>query len=107
MNTHARLVEELSKVRGRIALPATMTGMTRRGFVAGASMAAAAGAMASVALADQPPAGDGPAPEAAEAGAPAEAVAPAVGMTFEGNAGKTMGEVLGAGWLGDEPYQPR
>ena len=106
MNTHARLVEELSKVRGRIALPATMTGMTRRGFVAGASMAAAAGAMASVALADQPPAGDGPAPEAAEAGAPAEAVAPAVGMTFEGNAGKTMGEVLGAGWLGDEPEIP-
>ena len=25
------------------------------------------------------------------------------GMTFEGNSGKTMGEVLGAGWLGDEP----
>lgn len=106
MNTHARLVEELSKVRGRIALPATMTGMTRRGFVAGASMAAAAGAIASVALADQPPTGDGPAPEAVEAGAPAEAAAPAVGMTFEGNAGKTMGEVLGAGWLGDEPEIP-
>ncbi len=107
MNTNARLVEELSKVRGRIALPATMTGVTRRGFVAGASMAAAAGAIASVALADQPPAGDGPAPAASPDAAPAaEAGAPAAGMTFSGNAGKTMGEVLGAGWLGEEPEIP-
>ena len=105
MNTNARLVEELSKIRGRIALPATMTGMTRRGFVAGASVAAASAAVATVALADQPPAGDGPAP-AAKAASATEAAAPAAGMTFSGNAGKTMGEVLGAGWLGEEPEIP-
>ena len=89
----AQVVSELFKVRGAIPLPAVMT---RRGFVAGAGAAVAAATMAGTALADQAPAG------APEAGA-AEAAPTAVGMQFTGNEGKTMGEVLGAGWLGEEP----
>ena len=88
-----QVVGELSKVRGAIPLPAAMT---RRGFVAGAGAAVAAAAMAGTALADQAPAG------APEAGA-AEVVPTTAGMQFTGNEGKTMGEVLGAGWLGEEP----
>lgn len=88
-----QVVGELSKVRGAIPLPAAMT---RRGFVAGAGAAVAAAAMAGTALADQAPAG------APEAGA-AEVVPTTAGMQFSGNEGKTMGEVLGAGWLGEEP----
>ena len=86
-------VGELSKVRGAIPLPAAMT---RRGFVAGAGAAVAAAAMAGTALADQAPA------DAPEAGA-AEVAPTTAGMQFTGNEGKTMGEVLGAGWLGEEP----
>ncbi len=89
-----QIVEKLSKVRGAIPLPASLT---RRGFVAGAAVAAVAGGAVS-ALADE--ATD--AEETADSGETAD-TASATGMTFSGNAGKTMGEVLGAGWLGDEP----
>ena len=88
-----QVVGELSKVRGAIPLPAAMT---RRGFVAGAGAAVAAAAMAGTALADQALA------DAPEAGA-AEVAPTTAGMQFTGNEGKTMGEVLGAGWLGEEP----
>ena len=91
--TKEQVVSELSKVRGAIPLPSAMT---RRGFVAGAGAAVAAAAMAGTALADQAPAG------APEAGA-AEVAPTSAGMQFTGNEGKTMGEVLGAGWLGEEP----
>ena len=85
--------------RGRIDL-------SRRGFLAG--MGALAGAAGLGALAGCSPssptssAGDSSsanaaAPTAANASTASAAAAPT------GNAGKTMGEVLGAGWLGEEP----
>jgi uncharacterized protein with FMN-binding domain len=100
-----QVMDALSGIRGRIAIP---SGMTRRGFVAGASVAAVSAVAATAALADAPaegegaPAGDAPAGDAAPEAAATETAA-ATGMTFSGNAGKTMGEVLGAGWLGEEP----
>lgn len=89
--------------RGRIDL-------SRRGFLAG--MGALAGAAGLGVLAGCSPAapastgasGDGaatggaPTASAATGGSATGAAAPATG-----NAGKTMGEVLGAGWLGEEP----
>ena len=104
MRNQAQLVEELSKVRGAIPLPASLT---RRGFVAGAAgMAAAAVAGGAVsALAEEAaPAESAPAETPAEDAAAAPAAA--AGMAFSGNEGKTMGEVLGAGWLGEEPEIP-
>ena len=90
MLNQAQFVEALGNVRGAIPLPAALT---RRNFVAGAGIAAAAGMAAGTALAEEAPAAEG---EAA-------ATAAGAGMQFSGNEGKTMGEVLGAGWLGDEP----
>ena len=83
----SQVLERFSQMRGSIALP------TRRGFIAAAGAAALAGAAAGTALADTAGSTD-----AAEAAAPASA-----GMTFTGNEGKTMGEVIGGTWLGAEP----
>ena len=93
MSTKAQYLEGLAKVRGAIPL---LDGMTRRNFVAGAAAAAA------TAIADEPPAKEASAAEDAAAAA----AATSTGMTFAGNEGKTMGEVLGAGWLGEEPAMP-
>ena len=84
-----QVIDKLSQLRGRIPLN---PGMSRRGFVAGTAAAAGALAASSVALAE----------EAATSQAAAGADA-AAGFSWTGNAGKTMGEVLGAGWLGEEP----
>ena len=100
MDKRSAVVDELSKIRGAIRLPESMT---RRGFVAGAGMAAAAvaaGATAALAEEAAPAEGEG-APAKAAAGEAAPTAS--AGMTFAGNEGKTMGEVLGAGWLGEEP----
>ena len=90
------VVGKLSEMRGAIPLPASMT---RRGFLAAAGVSAAAIAAA-----------DARAAKAAEAGASAAVdgatTHSGTGMYFEGNAGKTMGEVLGSSWLGEEPEIP-
>ena len=91
MKNQAQFVEALGNVRGAIPLPASMT---RRGFVAGAGAVAATAAVAGTALAAEAPAAGSAAADTAATGA---------GMQFTGNEGKTMGEVLGAGWLGEEP----
>ena len=104
MRNQAQLVVELSKVRGAIPLPASLT---RRGFVAGAAgmaAAAVAGGAASALAEEAAPAEGAPAETPAEDAAAAPAAA--AGMAFSGNEGKTMGEVLGAGWLGEEPEIP-
>lgn len=91
-----QIVEKLSQMRGGIPLPASLT---RRSFVGAAGAAAATTALAgaTTALAAN-------APAASTAGdAPAAPASSGQGMTFSGNEGKTMGEVLGAGWLGEEP----
>ena len=87
--------QELAGKRGRIEL-------SRRNFFQGAGVmalgAASAGMLASCA------------PAASEEGAPAAQAAEGSNLSATGNAaaatgneGKTMGEVLGAGWLGEEP----
>ena len=86
----SQLLERFSQLRGPIVVP------TRRGFVAGAGAAVVAAATAGTALADQAAPADVPAADAAPA-------ASGAGMTFIGNEGKTMGEVMGGGWLGAEP----
>ena len=104
MRNQAQLVEELSKVRGAIPLPASLT---RRGFVAGAAgmaAAAVAGGAASALAEEAAPAEGAPAEVPAEDAAATPAAT--AGMAFSGNEGKTMGEVLGAGWLGEEPEIP-
>lgn len=89
-----QIVDKLSDVRGAIPLPASMT---RRGFLAAAGVSAAAIAAAESRVSQAS------ATEASADSTSSDATATTTGMTFEGNAGKTMGEVLGAGWLGDEP----
>lgn len=93
MTTKEQVVDKLSQVRGAIPLPASLT---RRGFLAAAGVSAAAIA-ASEAIAAEPPAADATDAAAADTAAAGE------GMHFTGNSGKTMGEVLGADWLGAEP----
>ena len=103
MATQQEIKARLENIRGAIPVPATCT---RRGFMAGAGMAFAGAALAGTAFASEAPAGapGAGAPMGADApSADTAAAAPAAGMTFEGNAGKTMGQVLGAGWLGEEP----
>ncbi|MBM6999996.1 FAD-dependent oxidoreductase [bacterium] len=99
MTTSTEVVKKLSEMRGAIPLPASMT---RRGFLAAAGVSAAAIAAAESRSAAS--AAEGPAAGAAAGAAKsADGAGSATGMTFSGNAGKTMGEVLGAGWLGEEP----
>jgi hypothetical protein len=88
------LVEELKKVRGAIPL------IDRRTFLAGLGVTAAS--VAGVGLAGCSPASDSPS-GTTDAGDSSAANTPVTGMAFTGNEGKTMGEVLGAGWLGEEP----
>ena len=80
-------------LRGRIPL-------SRRNFLAGAGVLAMGAASAGMI------AGCSPAP-AAESDAPAKGGAAmaetGAAAAATGNEGKTMGEVLGAGWLGEEP----
>jgi hypothetical protein len=92
----AEIVEELKKVRGAIPL-----NLDRRSFLTGLGVAAASVAGAS-ALAACSPTSDSPS-GTGTADTPPVASGPVTGMAFTGNEGKTMGEVLGAGWLGDEP----
>ena len=86
-----------AKRRGRIEL-------SRRSFLQGAGVLAAGAAGAGML------AGCSPKSEASGAtadGGTATGGASAAGSAAPtGNAGKTMGEVLGAGWLGDEPDIP-
>ena len=95
--------ETTSAWRGRMPL-------TRRNFFQGAGVLAAGAALSAapgVALAaeGEAPAEGGAPAGGAPGGAPAGAAAAEVGAgaPATGNAGKTMGEVLGAGWLGEEP----
>lgn len=102
--------EELGNFRGKIDL-------SRRGFLTGSAIAAASvvGGAAFAGCASQDAgsasgASSSETPEAAASSAPAEAAPAAEGAAaaasasfYSGNAGKTMGEVLGAGWLGEEP----
>lgn len=94
------VIDELKHVRG--ALPFALN---RRDFLKGlGSTAAVVGAASLVGCApattpaEQDMAQTGEAPDA-----PAAPAGSGAGMTFTGNEGKTMGEVLGAGWLGEEP----
>ena len=86
--------------RGRIDL-------SRRGFLAG--MGALAGAAGLGALAGCSPAapassaGDAPSANAAAPTAANASTASGTAAAATGNEGKTMGQVLGAGWLGEEP----
>ena len=81
-----QMLDKFSQMRGAIVVP------TRRGFVAGAGIAAMSAAAASTALADTASTAEATATEAA-----------GTGMTYTGNEGKTMGEVIGGNWLGTEP----
>ncbi len=84
----SQALARFSQMRGSIALP------TRRGFIAAAGAAALAAGAAGTALADT--AGSTSTDAAA-------ATSASTGMTFTGNEGKTMGEVIGGTWLGTEP----
>ncbi len=82
---------EISALRGRIAL-------SRRHFLSGAGVLAMGAASAGM-IAGCSPQAQGEAKATGNGGSIAETcAAPATG-----NQGKTMGEVLGAGWLGEEP----
>ena len=83
---------EFSSMRGRIPL-------SRRNFLQGAGIMAAAAGVSGMMAGCGSPAGS--ATTAAEAGQGTGATG--AGAAPMGNAGKTMGEVLGAGWLGEEP----
>ncbi len=88
------LVEHLSGLRGRIPL-------SRRNFLAGAGVLAASAAATGMIAGCSPQT-----PAESGAGAPSgsgEAMAATGAAAATGNEGKTMGEVLGAGWLGEEP----
>ena len=97
MDKKAQLADRLGKMRGAIALPECLT---RRGFVAAAGAAVAAGAVAGSALAAEAPGASSSADGEKKA---ASASASGTGMTFTGNEGKTMGQVMGGTWLGEEP----
>ncbi len=81
----SQTLARFSQMRGSIALP------TRRGFIAAAGAAALAAGAAGTALADT------------AGSTTAAATSASTGMTFTGNEGKTMGEVIGGTWLGTEP----
>ncbi len=86
-----------TKRRGRIEL-------SRRSFLQGAGVLAAGAAGAGMLAGCSP---QGEASGATAEGGTATGGASAAGSAAPtGNAGKTMGEVLGAGWLGDEPDIP-
>ncbi len=104
MSNNKALSDEPSKepsqsraLRGRIPL-------SRRNFLAGTGAfalgAASLGMLASCAPAST--SGTSAQSSASESAAGAGA-ASSVASPYSGNAGKTMGEVLGAGWLGEEP----
>ena len=82
---------EISALRGRIAL-------SRRHFLSGAGVLAMGAASAGM-IAGCSPQAQGEAKATGNGGSMAETGAAAA----TGNQGKTMGEVLGAGWLGEEP----
>ena len=91
MKDQEGFLKALSGVRGRIDF-------SRRDFIKGAGViAAGATSMSIVGCAPKDSA------ERVRANQSAAASATEAGMTFSGNAGKTMGEVMGAGWLGNEP----
>lgn len=91
MKDQEGFLKALSGVRGRIDF-------SRRDFIKGAGViAAGATSMCIVGCAPKDSA------ESVRANQSASASATEAGMTFSGNAGKTMGEVMGAGWLGNEP----
>ena len=83
--------DEISALRGRIAL-------SRRHFLSGAGVLAMGAASAGM-IAGCSPQAQGEAKATGNGGSMAETGAAAA----TGNQGKTMGEVLGAGWLGEEP----
>lgn len=83
--------EAFADLRGRIAL-------SRRNFLTGAGVIAMGAASAGM-IAGCSPQATGETAAAEGTGAMAETGAAAA----TGNQGKTMGEVLGAGWLGEEP----
>lgn len=82
---------EISALRGRIAL-------SRRHFLSGAGVLAM-GAASTGMITGCSPQAQGEAKATGNGGSMAETGAAAA----TGNQGKTMGEVLGAGWLGEEP----
>lgn len=83
--------DEISALRGRIAL-------SRRHFLSGAGVLAMGAASVGM-IAGCSPQAQGEAKATGNGGSMAETGAAAA----TGNQGKTMGEVLGAGWLGEEP----
>lgn len=96
MNHTEKVKQELAGKRGRIEL-------SRRNFFQGAGVMALGAASAGMLASCAPAASDGES-AMAETGAPNGASAAASGAAAPtGNEGKTMGEVLGAGWLGEEP----
>ncbi len=80
--------EEFSALRGRIDL-------SRRGFLQGAGILAAGVAGAGLL--------GGCSPKKASETQGSTLASTGSTSSYTGNEGKTMGEVLGAGWLGDEP----
>ena len=86
--------------RGRIDL-------SRRGFLAGMGALAGAAGLGALAgcspAAPASPAGDAPSANAAAPTAANASTASGTAAAATGNEGKTMGQVLGAGWLGEEP----
>ncbi|MFR1166722.1 MAG: FAD-binding protein [Adlercreutzia equolifaciens] len=88
------LREALADKRGRIAL-------SRRGFLQGAGVMAA-GAAAAGMIAGCSPQTEGSSNASDPCGGEAMATTGSTAAAT-GNEGKTMGEVLGAGWLGEEP----
>lgn len=96
MNHTEKVKQELAGKRGRIEL-------SRRNFFQGAGVMALGAASAGMLASCAPAASDGES-AMAETGTPNGASAAASGAAAPtGNEGKTMGEVLGAGWLGEEP----
>lgn len=85
-------LEDFGKLRGKIDI-------SRRGFLknAGVVVAGAAGAAALAGCSSPKTASS----DKSEGGSSANASSGA--SAYAGNEGKTMGEVLGAGWLGEEP----
>lgn len=92
MKTKKELVGELSEVRGRIPVD-----LSRRNFVAGLAAAGAAVALSGCSASN--------ASESKSTSSSSSKAASAAdgGTQWTGNEGKTMGEVYGAGWLGEEP----
>lgn len=88
MQNKEQFIEKLSQVRGRIDF-------SRRDFFKGAGVLAVAGVSGGITGCSSPQSRTEIKDQTTS-----ESTA---GMTFSGNEGKSMGEVLGKGWLGDEP----